>query len=107
MSGVNNAGFSNMTVTGTAKTLATACSPVMPSGAKGAFIIVATAPVAYRDDGTAPVAAAGSSTTLNVGDTLAFDSWTYPGNNWRQVLKAIQFIRTTTTSGILSIHWYD
>ena len=107
MSGVNNVDFSNLTVTGTAKVMAEECSPIMPNLAKGAMIAVETAAVRYRDDGTAPVAAAGSSTILNIGDVLTFDSWSYPGNNWRQVLRAIQFIRAAGTSGILTIHWYD
>ena len=107
MSGVNNKDFSNLTVTDTAKVLSSSCSPVMPAGAKGALITVETAAVRYRDDGETPVAAAGSSTILNVGDVLTFDSWTYPGNNWRSVLRVIQFVRAAGTSGILTIHWYD
>ena len=107
MGGVNNMGFSNMAVTASAAKMATGCDPVMPSGAKGAVIVVQTAAVAYRMDGTAPVAVAGSSTVLNVGDVLTFDSWSYPGHNWRQVMNAIQFIENTATDGVLSIEWFD
>ena len=106
MGGVNSKGFSNLTVTGTAQVMATACSPAMPDGAKGAIIVVETAPVRYREAGTA-VSAAGSGHLLNVGDSLNYDSWTHPGNDWRSVLKAISVIRTTGTSGILTISWYD
>lgn len=98
---VNNAGYNSVTVAGTSIGL------TVPTGAKGALIVVQNAPVCYRDDGTAPVAVAGSSTVLDVGDQLKFDSWTPPGNNWRQEMKAIRFIRTGGTSGILSCHYYD
>lgn len=104
MSGVNSKGFSNMTVTNTAKVLATACSPVMPAGAKGAFITVMTDGVCFRLNGT-PVFAAGSCSVLNVGDDLAFDSWTYPGNNWGSVLRSIQFIRVSNDAKIV-IEWF-
>jgi len=101
VSGVNNVDSTKETVGSTAATIS------VPAGAKGASIVVQTAPVAFRMDGTAPVAAAGSSTVREVDTILTFDSWTYPGNNWRSVLKAIQFIRTTSTDGILMIEWLD
>ena len=101
MSGVNNVAFTNEAVTASAATI------TVPAGAKGAIITVQTAAVAFRMDGTAPVAAAGSSTVLNVEDILTFDSWTYPGNNWRSVLKAIQFVENTVTDGVLAIEWFD
>lgn len=98
---VNNKGYQGLSVT------AAVVGLTIPDGAKGAFIVVQTAAVCYRDDGTAPVAAAGSSTVLNVGDTLTFDSWTPPGNDWRTVLKTIQFKENTATDAKLSIHYYD
>ena len=106
MGGVNSVDFSNMTVTNAAKVMATGCSPAKPRGAKGAMISVMTDAVCFRIDGTAPVYAAGSCTVLNVGDVLTFDSWTYPGNNWRQVLEAIQFIRVTGDA-LIAIEWFD
>jgi len=102
---VNNVGYSTMTVTDTAKVMANACSPAMPGGAQGAVITVEAAQIRYRDDGTAPEAAEGH--ILNVGDVLLYDSWTVPRNNWKQVLKAIQFIRTGGTDGMIKISWYD
>jgi len=98
---VNNVGYQGLAVT------ASAVSLTVPAAAKGASIVVQTAQVCYREDGTAPVAAAGSSTVLNVGDELAYDSWTHPGNNWRSVLKKVQFIEYTATDAKLSIHYYD
>ena len=106
MSGVNSVDFSNMTVTNAAKVMATACDPVKPVAAKGAMISVMTDSVCFRIDGTAPVYVAGSCTVLNVGDTLTFDSWTYPGNNWKQVLNAIQFIRVSGDA-LIAIEWFD
>ena len=106
MSGVNHIDTSNMTVTNAAKVLATACDPVMPSNARGALITVMTDGVCFRMDGTAPVYAAGSCSVLNVGDNLEFNSWTYPGNNWRQVLRTIQFIRVSGDA-LIVIEWFD
>lgn len=101
MGGVNEKDFTKVTVSNSATTL------VRPAGARGCLIEVQSNGVSYRMDGTAPVAAAGSSQTLNVGDRLNFDSWSYPGNNWASVLDKIQFIRTTGSDGILSIEWFD
>ncbi len=98
---VNNVGFSTQTIADASAGL------TVPARAHGVVIVVSTAPVAYRDDGAAAVAAAGSSTYLNIGDVLTFDSWTAPGNNWRSVLNALRFIRTAGTSSILACSWYD
>jgi len=103
---VNTIDYSTMAVTDTVKTLATACSPVMPDGAKGATITVETDAVRYRMDGTDPDSGVGNGDLLNVGDVLTFDSWTVPKNNWRQPMSAIKFHRETTDAA-LSIHWFD
>ena len=100
MSGVNSRGFTKITVD-------TAARITVPAGAKGALMQVQSYPVSYRMDGTAPVAVAGSSQTLDVGDYLCFDSWTYPGSNWRSVLSTIQFVKSAGTAGILAIEWFD
>ena len=102
--GINNCGYSVLTVTSVAQVLATACSPVMPSQAQGAVISVEDAQVRWRDDGTAPTATEGH--LMSAGDVLTFDSWTVPKNNWKQVLKAIQFIRVTADAK-LKISWFD
>lgn len=99
MSGVNIAGTSTETVGNTAATI------TVNAGAKGAYIVVQSNPVAYKI-GAAPVDAAGSCKYLSVGDSLIFDSWTYPGANWRSILNTIQFIRTGVADGILAITWY-
>ena len=104
MSGINNIDYSTITVTNAAAVLSTACSPVMPAGARGAVITVEDDQVRYRDDGTAPSTSEGH--LLNVGDVLTFDSWTVPKQNWRQVLRAIQFYRVTADAK-LKISWYD
>ncbi len=101
---VNNIDYSTLAVAGTAVGLTVDASPVMPSGAKGATITVETDQVRFRDDGTAPTASEGH--LLNVGDVLSFNSWTVPREDFRQVLKAIQFIRVTNTAA-LKISWYD
>jgi len=104
MSGKNSIDYSTMAVTDTAKVLSTGCSPVMPQ-CKGAVITIEDADVRYREDGTAPTAAEGI--LLEIGDNLVYDSWTVPSQDWRSVLRAIQFIRTGTVSAALKIHWYD
>lgn len=99
MSGVNTRGFSKETI-GTGAALIT-----VKAGAKGAVMVVQANPVAYML-ASAPVDAAGSCKYLAVGDDLVFDSWTYPGKDWRSVLNSIQFIRTGTSDGILAIDWF-
>ena len=101
---VNNIDYSTLTVTSGTQVLATTCSPVMPSGAKGALITVEGAQIRWRDDGE--VATASDGHIMNVGDVLTFDSWTVP-NNWRTVMARIQVIRTGGVDGTLRISWYD
>ena len=101
---VNNVDYGTLTVSTSSVGMADA-SPAMPTKAKGAVITVENAQIRYRDDGTAPEATEGH--VLNAGDVLTFDSWTSPGNNYKQVLNAIRFIRTGGTSGKLNISWYD
>ena len=103
--GTNNLDYSTLTVTDTAQVVNTACSPVMPTNAQGAIMTVETAPIRWRDDGTVPTSTEGH--LMDAGDVLTFDSWTVPNSNWKQVLRAIQVIRTTATSGALKISWYD
>lgn len=105
MSGVNNTGYSTLTVTDTASVVSTAASPAMPGGTKGAIIAVETAAIRYREDGTAPTSTEGE--LVNAGERIVYKSWGVPGANWRSVLKALQVIRTTGTSANLKIHWYD
>jgi len=102
---VNNIDYSTLSVTSATQVLATTCSPVMPSQAKGAVITLETAPIRWRDDGE--VASATEGHRMNVGDVLTFDSWTVPKLNWRTVLARIQVIREGATSGALKISWYD
>ena len=102
---VNNVDFSTLTVAGTALVMATACSPAMPSQAKGAIITLEDGQIRWRDDGDAPSSTEGHS--LYPTDVLILDSWSVPKVNWRQVLRAIQVIRVTATSGALKISWFD
>ena len=102
--GVNNIDYSTLTVTDSAQVVAETCSPVMPSQAKGALITVETNQIRYREDGTAPSSSEGI--LLSPGDDLIYDSWTPPGNNWRNVLLKLQVIEVTGTP-LLKIHWYD
>ncbi len=101
MSGVNIAGTSTETVGNTAALI------TVPPGRsiKGARMEVEGFPVCYKV-GAAPVDAAGSCHYLAVGDTLVFNSWTYPGANWRSILNSIQFIRTAGSDGTLAITWF-
>jgi len=94
--------YSTLTVSSTAVGQADA-SPSMPDRAKGAIITVEDAAVRYRIDGTDPTATEGH--LLNSGDIATFDSWT-TGLSWRQALKAIRFIRTSTDAK-LKISWFD
>jgi len=103
--GVNNIDYSTISVTGTAKVVHSSCSPAMASQAKGAVMTLETAPIRFRDDGEAVTATEGH--LLNVGDTLTYDSWTVPRENWRSVMSKLQVIRTGATSGALKISWFD
>ncbi len=98
---INNAGFTTETV-GSAAALIS-----VPTGGltNGAIMTVQVDQVAYRLNGV-PVAVAGSSTVLNVGDQLVFDSWTTPRNSWRTVMQKVQFIRVTNDA-TLAIEWFD
>jgi len=102
--GTNNCGYSTLTVSSTAVALATACSPVMPNTAHGCIITLEDDYVRWRDDGTAPTTTEGHQMTP--GEVMTFDSWTVPRNNWKEVLRAIKFIRVTTDAK-LKISWYD
>lgn len=102
---VNNVDYGTLTV-GTASVGMADASPAMPSRAKGAVITVEDAQIRYRGDGTAPTATEGH--VFSPGDPpLTFDSWTAPGNNYKQVLNAIRFIRSGGADGKLKISWYD
>ena len=101
---INNVDYSTIPISSASKVLATESSPTMPSQAHGAVITVEDDQVRWRDDGTAPTS--GEGHLLNVGDTLTFDSWSVPKNNWKQVLNAIRFIRVSTDAK-LKISWYD
>ena len=103
--GTNNIDYSTLTVTNVAQVVSTAASPAMVSQAKGAMMSVETAPIRWRDDGTAPTSTEGH--LLMPGDILNFNSWTVPYQNWKEVLRAIQVIRTGTDNGLLKISWYD
>ena len=103
--GVNNIDYSTITVTGSAKVVHSGCSPVMPSQAKGAVMTLETAPIRIRDDGETVSTTEGH--LMNVGDTLTYNSWTVPRENWRSVMSKLQVIRTGATSGALKISWFD
>ena len=101
---VNTIDYGTLTVSTSSVGMADA-SPAMPAKAKGAVITLEDAQIRWRDDGTAPTATEGH--ILNASDVLTFDSWTAPGNNYKQVLNAIRFIRAGGTDGKLKISWYD
>ena len=65
-----------------------------PYGASGAILSVETAEIRFRIDGTDPTTAIGHP--LAAGSILTFDSWTSPGNNWKQALKKFRVIGVTT-----------
>ena len=73
MSGINNVDYSTLTVTGSAQVVSTAASPAMNGLAKGAIMTVETAPIRWRDDGTAPTPTEGH--LLLPGGILEFNSW--------------------------------
>ena len=105
MAGVNPIDYSTLTVTDSAVTLATSCVPTLPSGAKGAIITLEDAQVRFRSDGTAASSTEGH--TLSLGQTLTYDSWSVPKQNWRTVFNKLSFIRVTGVSGKLKISWFD
>ena len=99
MSGINVLYFESVTVADSSIGLN------MPNGAKGALLTLETAQIRWRADGTAPTSAVGH--LMEVGDTLNFTSWEVPSANWKSVLRAIRFIRTTATSGVLRVTYFD
>ena len=105
--GVNNIDFSTQaTIEATVINLATGVAPTMPERARGAVISVGANALRYRDDGTDPTASVGH--LLNVGDVLTFDSWTVPKQNWRSVMKNVNFIQAVaSTTGNIMVSWYD
>ena len=83
------ASTATLTVSGTAQNL-----PSIPTGALYAVLTVAGGPVAWRDDGTAPVAA--------LAQTLPVGIYQYSGP-----LAAIQFILATGTgSATVTVAYY-
>jgi len=99
----NPVDYATLTVSSTAVSLLTDASPTLPSAAKGALITVETDQVRYREDGTAPTSSEGI--LLEAGDVLTYDSWTNR-ENWRSVMKTVQFIRVSTDA-TLKIQYYD
>jgi hypothetical protein len=87
-------GFCQFTATGTAQGLAAACSGGIPAGSASAFIVVESANVRWRDDGTAP--------TTSVGMLFANGSapLSYQGN-----LAGIQFI-AVSGSPVVDVSFY-
>ena len=106
--GVNNIDFSTGDVDTDVVNLATGLAPTMPDRAKGAIITLDDTGQAlrYRDDGDAPTTAVGHK--VNPGDVIVFDSWTVPKQNWRQVMKQMNWIQcVAATTGTLMVSWYD
>ncbi len=100
--------YAALSVSSTAVTLLTDASPTLPAGAKGALITVETDAVRWRADGTAPTASEG--TYISALGSLTLDSWTAgpqgQRNDWRSVLRAIQFIRVTNDAKV-KVHFFD
>ena len=96
---VNCLGYSALTVSNTAVGF------TYPQGAHGLMATVESANVRWRADGTDPTSTTGH--LLSVGDIFTLDSWTAPGQNWKQIIKAIRFIRTDGVDAGLKISWFD
>ena len=96
--------YSTATITNAAFVLASSASPVMPVGTHGAMITVETDQVRWRADGSDPSTTEGH--LLENGDSLTFDSWSQPKQNWNGVLRALRFYRVTNDAK-LKITWFD
>jgi hypothetical protein len=86
-------GFQPLTVSTTAVGLTV---PAAVAEANFAFVRCETTNVRWRDDGTAPTAAVGGGTLMEVGEALEYD-----GN-----LRAIKFIRDGAADATLDITYY-
>lgn len=105
MAATNCIDFATVTISTTAYNLVNHASPTLPSRAKGCVISIETDKVRWRSDGDAPSSTVGHEQAA--ASTLTFDSWSEPRNDWKQTLRAIQFIRSGTNDAKLMIHYYD
>ena len=108
MGGVNNVDFATGSVQTTVVNLASGLTPAMPPGAKGAVITLddGSSALRYRDDGTDPTTSVGHK--LNPGDVITLDSWTVPKQDWRSVMRKMNFIQAVAAStGTLMVSYYD
>ncbi len=99
--GTNCVGFQALVVSTTANGM------TIPARANGCIIVTETDKIRWRADGTNP----GSSTGVYcaAASTLTFDSWSAPRKDWKQVMRAIKFIRDTASAAdaTLQIHYFD
>jgi len=77
----------------------------IPDGSKGAIITVSGAGIRWRADGTASSTGTGHYQAAN--SIITFDSWSYPGIDWRNVLKKMKVSPSSSGTVTLSISYFD
>lgn len=110
MPGANCIGFGQASQTkdgstGTGLDNTTGSPHGIPDGAKGCIITFTGAGVRWRADGTAPTTGVGHYQAAN--SVLTFDSWTAPGNDWRSILKKLEFSPSSSGTVTLDISYFD
>lgn len=88
---INVVDYETLTVAGSAVSLST-----RPNRAKSFIGTLETGTIRVRGDGTAPTSSEGE--LMNIGDKVYLSESEF---------EAIQFIRTTSTSGVIKGHYYD
>jgi hypothetical protein len=95
---MNVLGHGTVTVSSTARTLAN-MDVTLPSACKRAYFTCEADAVRWRADRTNPTAAEGHMLAAN-------DSISFTGDNYRQLLEGIAFIRVTTDA-TLKVTYFD
>tara|TARA_R100000306_G_C4338734_1_gene124098 strand:+ start:112 stop:438 length:327 start_codon:yes stop_codon:yes gene_type:complete len=88
--------YAAITVANSAGTILGLASISLPTSAKSFVGTLETAPIRARGDGTSPTTSEG--VLLNAGDTIVLSE---------SEINNMEFIRTTSTSGVIRGHFYS
>lgn len=88
--------YAAITVANSAGTILGLASISLPTSAKSFVGTLETAPIRARGDGTSPTTSEG--VLLNAGDTVVLSE---------NEISNMEFIRTTSTSGVIRGHFYS
>ncbi len=105
MGASNNVGYATVTAGTAAVDLVNDASLALPANAKGAIITTEVDSLRWRANGT-PASSTEGHQVAKDGEII-FDSWTAPKANWQTVLRAITFIRSSTSDVKVKISYFD